>query len=139
MSISDADPKVMIRAMGNPAGVYLRQHLTLKGLQVMEPEVEMEEGQDFIRKLPEKMRHKEEINLIFNILDHASEVHAHMSSMCANLSSLAKITDQKTFQTVSKATVRPLMQVNVPEHFLNPVEDMKPQMSAKNRWTRFEI
>ena len=50
--------------------------------------------------------------------------------MCANLSSLAKITDQQTFQMVLKATVRPLMQVNMPEHFLNPVEDTKPQTSV---------
>ena len=42
MSVADADPDVIIRAMGDPAGVYLRQHLTPEGLQMMEPEAEME-------------------------------------------------------------------------------------------------
>ena len=139
ISVSDADPEVVIRSMGNPARVYLRQHLTLEGLQVTEPEVEMEEGCDFIRKLPEKARHKEEINLIINTLDHASEAHTHMSSMCTNLSSLAKIMAQQTFQMLLMATVRPLMQVNVPEHFLNPIEDTKHRCQWKNRWKRSKI
>ena len=93
MSVSDADHEVIIRAMGDPVGVYLRQHLTSEGLQVTEPEAEMEEGPDFIRKLLEKVRYKEEIDLIVNTLDHTSEAHVHMSSTCANLSSLAKITN----------------------------------------------
>ena len=98
-----------------------------------EPDVEMEEGHDFIRNLPEKARYKEEIDLIINTLDHGSEAHTHMSSMCTNLSSLAKIMDWQTFQMVLKATVRPLMQVNMPEHFLNPIEDTKLQMSAEKQ------
>ena len=53
-SLANTDLEVMIRAIGDPAGVYLRQHLTLEGVQVTEPEAEMEEGHDFIRKLPEK-------------------------------------------------------------------------------------
>ena len=56
-SISDTDPEVVIRAMGDLAGVYLRQHLTPEGVQVTEPEAEMEEGHDFTRKLPEKVQH----------------------------------------------------------------------------------
>ena len=131
-SIADADPEVMIRAMGDPEGIYLRQHLTPEGLQVTEPEMEMEEGCDFIRKLPEKRR-QEEIDIIISILDHASKAHAHISSLCANLSLLAKIMDQETFQMILKATVRPLMQVNILECFLNLVEDTKPQTSAEKQ------
>ena len=79
-------------------------------------------SESYLRK-----RHKEEIDIIISTLDHASEAHTRMSSMCANLSLLAKIMDQETFQMVLKATARPLMQVNIPEHFLNQVEEMKPQ------------
>ena len=132
-SISDTDPEVIIRVMGDPAGVYLRQHLTLEGLQVIEPEMEMEEGWDFIRNLPEKTRCKEEIDLIVNTMDHASEAHAHMSNMCTNLSSLVKITDREMFQTVLKATIRSLVQINVPECFLNPMENLKPQTTAEKQ------
>ena len=138
MSISDADPEIVIRAMGDPAGVYLRQHLTPEGLQVTEPQVEMQEGRDFIRKLPEEARCKEEIDLIVNTLDHTSKAHAHMSSMCTNLSSLAKIMDWQTFQMVLKATVRPLMQVNMPECFLNPIEDTKLQMSVEKQMEKVQ-
>ena len=59
----------------------------------MEPETEIEEGCDFIRKLLQKVKHKEEIDLIINTLDHTSEAHVHISSMCANLSYLTKITN----------------------------------------------
>ena len=59
-------------------------------------------------------------------------------SMCTNLSSLAKIMDWQTFQTVLKATVRHLMQVNMPECFLNPIEDTKPQMSTEKQMEKVQ-
>ena len=34
---------------------------------------------------------------------------------------------------VLKSMVRPLMQINVPEHFLNLVEDAKPQTTAEKQ------
>ena len=44
----------------------------------------------------------------------ASEAHAHASTMCAHISSLAKILDKEMVDSVLRAVGRPLMQLNVP-------------------------
>ena len=46
-----------------------------------------------------------------------------MSSFMANMSSLAKICDPETFDMVLKAAARPMIQVNVPECYVSPVQD----------------
>ena len=60
---------------------------------------------------------------ITSIFDHALQAHKHLSSVCANISALAKITDRVTLHMVINGAVRPLVQINIPEGFLNPVED----------------
>ena len=52
--------------------------------------------------------------------NHLSEAHAHMSSFAANMSSLAKITNPKTFDMVMKVAAQPMIQINVLEHYLSP-------------------
>ena len=69
--------------------------------------------------------------LIISALDHTSEAFAHLSSCCADLSSLAKIRDRETLHLVMKATICPLVRFNVLEKFLNPVEDVKQKMSEE--------
>ena len=56
--------------------------------------------------------------------------------MCANISALAKITDKTTLLTVINGAVRPLVQINIPEGFLNPVEDRCPKMTEEERWEK---
>ena len=47
----------------------------------------------------------------------------HTSSFAANMSSLVKICDPETYDMVPKVTARPMIQVNIPEHYLSPVQD----------------
>ena len=70
--------------------------------------------------------------------DHLLEVHAHMSSFVANISSLAKIANPETFDMVMKAVARPMIQVNVPEHYLSPVQDPPPKTTAEERLPQLE-
>ena len=70
--------------------------------------------------------------------DHLLEVHAHMSSFMANISSLAKITDPETFDMVMKAAARPMIQVNIPEHYLSPVQDPPPKTTAEECLSQME-
>ena len=51
---------------------------------------------------------------------------AHASMAAANISALGKITDPQMFDLVLKATVRPLVQINILERYLSPVQDPKP-------------
>ena len=70
--------------------------------------------------------------------DHLLEVHAHMSSFMANISSLAKIADPETFNMVMKAAARPMIQVNVPEHYLSLVQDPPLKTTAEECLSQLE-
>ena len=61
--------------------------------------------------------------MIILCFDHLSEVHTHMSSFAANMSLLVKICDPETYDMVLKVTARLMIQVNVPECYLSPVQD----------------
>ena len=97
----------------------------------MVPDEEPPSGQDFIRKLPEKRQRQEELELLIGIFDSTCEAHSHLAMVTANLSSLAKVTDWETLQLVMKSAVWPLIQMNVPEGFLDPVKDKEPQTSEQ--------
>ena len=94
----DAVPK----SIHDPSCIYLCQHLTTKGIDVMELATEVPEGWTFLRQLPKKAWKMEVQELIVMCFDHLSEAHAHMSSFAANMSSLAKITNPETFDMVMK-------------------------------------
>ena len=100
--MAEADAKVVLRSIHDPSCIYLHQHLTTEGVNVMELVTEVPEGQTFLRQLPKKVWKTEVWELIVTYFDHLSEVHTHMSSFVANMSSLAKITDPETFDMVMK-------------------------------------
>ena len=57
-------------------------------------------------------------------------------AVCANISALAKITDKTTLHTIINGAVRPLVQINIPEGFLNLVEDRRPKTTEEERWEK---
>ena len=61
-----------------------------------------------------------------------------MSSFAANMSSLAKICDPETFDMVLKAAARLMIQINIPEHYLSPVQDPPLKTTAEERLTWLE-
>ena len=115
--------EVVMRSMHDPSCVYLHQHLTTEGVDVTELVMEIPEGWTFIRQLPKKVQRTEVRELIVMCFNHLSEVHAHMSSFAANMSSLAKICDPKTFNMVMKAAARLMIQINILECYLSLVQD----------------
>ena len=103
-----------------------------------EPVTDIPEGWTFLRQLPKKVWKMEVQELIVSCFNHLLEVHAHMSSFTANISSLAKIADPETFDMVMKAAARPIIQVNIPEHYLSPVQDPPLKTTAEERLSRLE-
>ena len=75
----------------------------------------------------------EETAFITDIFEHAAQVHQHLSEVCANVAALAKITDKTTLMTVINGAVWPLVQLNVLEGFLNPLEDRKAPSSEEEK------
>ena len=70
--------------------------------------------------------------------DHLSEVHAHMSSFAANMSLLAKIADPETFDVVMKEAAQPMIQINIPGHYLSLVQDPPLKTTAEECLSQLE-
>ena len=130
-SMTNANPEVVIRSIYNLACIYLHQHITKGGIDIVIPDEELPSGKDFVEKLLEKRWKQEELELITGIFDSACEAHSHLATVTANLSSLAKVTDQETLKLIMKSAVWPLIQMNVPEGFLDPIKDKEPQTSEQ--------
>ena len=136
--MAEANVEVVLKSIHDPSCIYLHQHLNTEGVDVMELATEVPEGWTFLRQLPEKVQKMEVWELIVMCFNHLSEVHAHMSSFVANMSSLAKITDPETFDMVMKAAAWPLIQINIPEHYLSPVQDPPPKMTTEEWLSQLE-
>ena len=103
--MAEADIEVVMKSIHDPSCVYLCQHLTTEGVDVMEPATEIPEGWTSIRQLPKKVQKDRGLGIVM-CFNHLSEAHAHMSLFAANMSSLAKICDPETFDMVMKAAAR---------------------------------
>ena len=135
-TMGDADVDVILHTIKDPTAVYLCQHLTRGGVEVFNPPEEIPTGPEFICQLLERMRRAEETAFIADIFNHAAQAREHLSSVCANISALAKITDKTTLLTIINGAIRPLVQINIPEGFLNPDEDRRPKMTKEERWEK---
>ena len=131
--MGDANVNVVLRMIKDPTALYLRQHLMARGIKVVDPPEELPSGQEFLRQLPERARWTEEMAFIVDIFSHATQAHKHLSEVCANVAALAKITDKTTLMSVINGAVRPLVQLNIPEGFLNPIEDKKALTSEEEK------
>ena len=129
--MAEANVDVVLRSIHDSNCVYLQQHLTTEGVNMAELVTDILEGWTFLRQLPEKVRKMEVWEPIMSCFDHLLEAHTHMSSFMANISSLAKITNPETFDMVMKAAARPMIQVNIPERYLSPVQDPPPKTTAE--------
>ena len=132
-SMGDANVDVILRSIKDPTVVYLRQHLMAGGIEVVDPPKELPSGQEFIQQLPEWARWAEETAFIIDIFNHMAQAHEQLSEVCANVSALTKVTDKATLLSVINGAVRPLIQLNIPEGFLSPIEEKKAKMTEEKR------
>ena len=132
-SMGDTNVDVILRSIKEPMALYLRQHLMAGGIEVVDPPEEIPSVQEFLRQLPEWARRAEETAFIVNIFNHAVQAHGHLSEVCANVTALAKITDKTTLMSVINGAVWPLVQLNIPEGFLNPIKDKKVKTTEEEK------
>ena len=103
--MGDADIDIVLHTIRDPTAVYLQQHLTRGGVDVFNPPEDILSGPEFIQQLPERTQRAEETAFITSIFDHTSQAHEHLSSVCTNISALAKITDRVMLHTVINGAV----------------------------------
>ena len=137
--MAEADMDVVLQSIHDSNCVYLQQHLTTEGVDM----VELVDRRPWGVDLPQAAAQKgtEDAGLgssSCHAFNHLLEAHAHMLLFVANISSLAKIADPETFDMVMKAAARPMIQVNVPEHYLSPVQDPPPKTTAEERLSQLE-
>ena len=70
--------------------------------------------------------------------DNISAVTGYMLVACTNLSSFAKIADEATFRVILAASIRPLVQLNIPRRILNPLEDKKVETGREKEMTQLK-
>ena len=131
--MGDADVDIVLRLIKDQTALYLRQHLMAGGVEVVDPPDELPSGQEFLRQLPEWARQAKETAFIVDIFSHAAQAHEHLSEVCANVAALAKITDKTTLMSVINGAVWLLVQINIPEGFLNPVENKKVKTTEEEK------
>ena len=132
-AMGDVDVDVVLRTIKDPTVVYLQQHLTGGGVEVVDPPKDLPTGQEFIRQLPEQGRWAEETVFIMDIFEHTARAHEHLSEVCANVSALAKVMDKATLLFMINGAVRPIVQLNILEGFLNPIEDKKAKTTEEEK------
>ena len=109
--------------------------------QVVEtdPDEDIPSGHDMVSKLTqEKKLSQATISHIISLFDHLSEAHVHMSMVAANLSSLGKITDPGTFKTILHASIHLMVQLSIPERFLDPIKDPEIDWSLQSMMCKVE-
>ena len=131
--MGDANVDIILRSIKDPTAVYLWQHLMVRGIEVVDPPEELPSGQEFKQQLPEQARQAKEMAFIIDIFDHMARAHEHLSEVCANISALAKVTDKATLLSVINRAVHPLVQLNIPEGFVNPIEDKKAKTTEEEK------
>ena len=138
VGMAEADVNNIMKTIRNLSCLHLHQFLSTGSITVTELGSDVPEGWEFLRSLPEKNRKHEEHQLIISIFDHISEAMAHSSTAAANISALGKITDPQTFDLVLQAAARPLVQINIPDRYLSPVQDPKPASTAEEAMQKLE-
>ena len=68
----------------------------------------------------------------------ASETHAHLLTVAAHFSLLVKISDRQTLHMVMNAAIHPLVQINMPEKFLNLMTDLVLKTMEEQRMEKLE-
>ena len=95
----------------------------------VDPEEDLPTGQEILQDLqPQPLAVGKHCVSLFKNLTAAM---GYPSSAYTNLVALAKSCDRGTLRTILKASLRPLVQINIPPKFLNPILEEKPVREDK--------
>ena len=130
--MTTADPDIIITSIQDLTGTSLWDYIAEEGVTTHDPEAEIPTGLDIARNLPQQQNKKEITELCISFFDHMGEAMGHISAAMANLSSIAKCTDYKTFKTILQASAQPLVQLNISVKILDPLF----RQAARKTWNQ---
>ena len=119
--------------------LVLRRLLQEDTVVSMDPEEDIPSGMEVIGEITqEKKLSQAAVDIIVTLFDHTSEAHAHMSSAVANISALAKLVDPETFKVILRVSVHPMVQLTIPERFLDLIHNPDVDMSRSTTLQKIE-
>ena len=120
--MGSAETKIVLASISDPSCDTLWETL-VERVTAVDPEENPPTGQEILLKLlPQTPMVREHCIVLFGDLAAAT---SYLSSAYARLSALAKACDEESFRTILNASARPLVQVNIPPKFLNPIIEEK--------------
>ena len=128
-----ADTDVVLRTIKDLTALYLRQHLTAGASRWWTPLKIYHLARNSYENYPRGSgEQKRRLSLLIYSTTQGRHTNIWQRS-CANVAALAKVTDKTTLMTVINGAVWPLVQLNVPEGFLNPLEDRRAPSSEEEK------
>ena len=118
----ERDTKTVATSIAEPSCDMLRETLTEK-VSSVDPDEDLPTGQEILQDLPPQPPVVGDHCL--SLFENLAAATGYLSAAYGNLAALAKTCNGKTFRTILKASVRPLVQVNIPSKYLNPILEEK--------------
>ena len=109
--------KMVAASVAEPTCGVLQDTLIEKVLSV-DPEEDLPTGQEILKDHPPQPLAVEHHSV--SLFENLMVAMGYLSSAYVNLTALAKSCNGETFRTILKASVRLLVQINIPPKFLNP-------------------
>ena len=133
-SMAGSDINIVMACIKDHTCSYLRSVDHQEGATVVDPDDDIPSGPELLKQLPTDKRYTKEIkDSVTSIFNHIANAHSEASLAAANIAALAKMADAETLDTVLRAAVRPLVQINWPERYLSLTADPKPTSPEEER------
>lgn len=134
-----ANVDTVLRSVKDTSCLTLCQNLDTECMCETNPDEDIPTGSEVISGLPSESKlSRLVVEHIIALMDDVSAVHGYLSMAAACLSSLGKLVNPKTFCMVLCASIRPMIQLNIPERFLEPLRDTEVDMSRDARLKKLE-
>ena len=119
-----ADTDVVLKSVKDASCLMLRQSLKMGHVIKTDPDGDIPMCREVLSMLPlEKKLSRPAVEHIISLMDDVSAAHGYMSTALAHLSSLGKLIDPETFHPVLCACIRPIVQLNILERYLELLKD----------------
>ena len=126
-SMAAADIDIVMACIKDCTCSYMRSIEHQEGATSVDPDDDIPSGPDVLKQLPPEKRYTKEIkDNITSIFNHIANAQSEASLAAANIAALARMADAETLDTILRAAIRPLVQINWPEKYLSLTADPKP-------------
>ena len=126
-SMAAADIDIVMACIKDRTCSYMRSIEHQEGATSVDPDNDIPSGPEVLEQLPPEKRYTKEIkDSITSIFNHIANAQSEASLAAANIAALTRMANAETLDTVLRAAVRPLVQINWPEKYLSLTADPKP-------------